>query len=260
MQVEPVLSCLYLTVLFPVFIIIVLLLVVLLRFVCVFSHAKHFKLCKRPYLILCRCDTAGSPDSISCIVGVLCACHNDILPVGRKCIQELGADGRPHVAVLPASGIRVFGIHAKSCRTTSISVRAVHKCDVLPRRGFPKLEMDAVITFNCRVVVKAYNYSIIRPVKGQRPDLSAQLNRDLSPTLHRFFACPDWAASLISAGVLSPSVADAILTVTLMVLLPGALWFVPAAHFYGDRDRSGCLCSNGDRCTAHTYGRDSGVA
>ena len=36
---------------------------------------------------------------------------------------------------------------------------------------------------------------------------------------------------MISAGVLSPSVADAILTVTLMVLLPGALWFVPAAHF-----------------------------
>ena len=52
----------------------------------------------------------------------------------------------------------------------------------------------------------------------------------LSPALQRFAACPDWAASLMVAGSLSSRDGLAIFTVTLTVLLAGAVWLVPSAH------------------------------
>ena len=52
----------------------------------------------------------------------------------------------------------------------------------------------------------------------------------LSPALHRFAACPDCAACLMVAGVLSSSVGLATSTVTLNVLSAGAVWLVPSAH------------------------------
>ena len=167
-----------------VFVVVVLLLIVPLRAVGVVAGAVYLELRQQEDLLGGRCDVAGRFVSAAGVVAVLGAVLDGVPPCRREGVEEGGADGLHHVAVLPPAGVGVRCVHAEAAAGAAV---ALHKGDVSAIRRLSELEVDAV-ALHALVVIEAQDEGVDRLVQRQASEGAVDGDADL--VAHRPVAGP----------------------------------------------------------------------